>query len=50
MKESSVAKACDTVERLLTAKEAELWPARLDAIADLSNGLRIVPLWSDLHS
>lgn len=42
MKESSVAKACDTVERLLTAKEAELWPARLDAVADLSNGLRIV--------
>lgn len=42
MKESFVAKACDTVERLLTAKEAGLWPARLDAVADLPNGLRIV--------
>jgi len=41
-KRAYVAKACNTVERFLTTEEAELWPARLDAIADLPNGLRIV--------
>jgi hypothetical protein len=41
-KEAYVAKACDNVEKLLTAKEAELWLPRLDAVANLSNGLRIV--------
>ena len=41
-KEVYLAKACITIERLLTPKEAKLWPARLRAVANLSNGLRIV--------
>lgn len=41
-KERSVAKARETVERFLTAKEAELWLPCLDAVAGLPNGLRIV--------
>ena len=41
-KEVYIAKACITIERLLTPKEAKLWPTRLRAVANLSNGLRIV--------
>jgi hypothetical protein len=29
-KEAYIATACDNVGRLLTAKEANLWPTRLD--------------------